>query len=355
MIEYSQMKKIKVAFFDAKPYDREYFDRENASRGFAIKYLSEQLSPDTAVLSKGFDAVCAFVNDDLGAGVIKALKKNGIKLVALRSAGYNNVDLKAAHGAMHVVRVPAYSPYAVAEHAVALMLTLNRKTHKAYLRTRESNFSITGLTGFDMKGKTAGIIGTGRIGKALISILKGFGMRVLAYDKFPDKSLIDDPGVEYCGLNRLYSESDVISLNCPLNSETLHMINRRSIGRMKGSVMIINTGRGKLINTADLIEALKSKKIGSAGLDVYEEESEYFFRDYSSSFVDDDTLARLLTFGNVLITSHQGFFTQEALGNIASTTLDNIFQFFRSGLLPNEICYRCGRKNCRKKIKGRCF
>ncbi len=349
------MRKIKIAFFDAKPYDREYFERENGAYGFTIKYLTEQLSVDTAVLSKGFDAVCAFVNDRLDAEVIRTLKRNGIKLVALRSAGYNNVDLKAAHGSMHVVRVPAYSPYAVAEHAVALMLTLNRKTHKAYLRTRESNFSITGLTGFDMKGKTAGVIGTGRIGKALIGILKGFGMRVLAYDKYPDKALVDDPGVEYCGLNRLYKESDIISLNCPLNSETVHMINRRSISRMKDSVMIINTGRGKLIDTRDLIEALKNKKIGSAGLDVYEEESEYFFRDYSSSFVDDDTLARLLTFGNVLITSHQGFFTREALGNIASTTLDNVLQFFRSGLLPNEVCYRCGRKVCLKKTKGRCF
>lgn len=349
------MKKIKIAFFDAKPYDREYFDSENKAHGFAVKYLQEQLSVDTAVLSRGFDAVCAFVNDKLDAGVIRSLKKNGIKLIALRSAGYNNVDLKAAHGNIHVVRVPAYSPYAVAEHAVALMLTLNRKTHKAYLRTRESNFSITGLTGFDMKGKTAGIIGTGRIGKALISILKGFGMKVLAYDKYPDKELLKDRDMEYCGLDRLYRESDIISLNCPLNSDTLHMINRKSIGRMKSSVMIINTSRGKLIDTKVLIEALKDKKIGSAGLDVYEEESEYFFRDYSSGFIDDDTLARLLTFGNVLITSHQGFFTREALSNIAATTLENIRLFFREKQLPNEICYRCGRKTCLKKIKGKCF
>ncbi len=355
VIKWSQMKKIRIAFFDAKPYDREFFDSANGRYGFAIKYLSEQLSPDTAVLASGFDAVCAFVNDRIDASVIRSLRKGGVKLIALRSAGYNNVDLKAARGAMHVVRVPAYSPYAVAEHAVALMLTLNRKTHKAYLRTRESNFSIGGLVGFDMKGKTAGIIGAGRIGKALIDILKGFGMKVLVYDKYPDNSVPADGAVEYCGLDRLYRESDIISLNCPLNSETFHMINDKSIKKMKNSVMIINTGRGKLIDTRSLIKALKEKKIGSAGLDVYEEESEYFFKDYSSSFVDDDTLARLLTFNNVLITSHQGFFTEEALSNIASTTLENVRLYFRGGDLPNEICYRCGRKVCLKKTKGKCF
>ena len=349
------MKKIKIAFFDSKPYDTDFFNEANKKYGFGIKYFSEILTVDNVLMARGFDAVCCFVNDKIDARVIKTLKRSGVKLIALRSAGYNNVDLKAAHGSLHVVRVPAYSPAAVAEHAVALMLTLNRKTHKAYMRTRESNFSIQGLLGFDMEGKVAGVIGTGRIGKSLIKILRGFGMKVLAYDLHPDKKFAEETGTRYCSLDEIYRKSDVISLNCPLTSDTFHMINKKSISRMKNSVMIINTGRGKLVDTKALIQALKEKKIGSAGLDVYEEESDYFFKDYSSSFIDDDTLARILTFGNVLITSHQAFFTKEALSNIASTTLENINLYFSGGKLPNEICYKCGRKICLKKTKGKCF
>ncbi|MFA5104577.1 MAG: 2-hydroxyacid dehydrogenase [Candidatus Margulisiibacteriota bacterium] len=349
------MKKIKIALFDAKPYDIDFFNEANRKYGFSIKYFADILTCDNVLIARGFDAVCCFVNDKIDTKVIKLLKKDGVKLIALRSAGYNNVDLKAAHGRLHVVRVPAYSPAAVAEHAVALMLALNRKTHKAYLRTRENNFSILGLIGFDMEGKTAGIIGTGKIGKALVRILAGFGMKVIAYDPDPDEQFAADTGMSYCSLDEIYKKSDVISLNCPLTSNTYHMIDKKSISRMKSSVMIINTGRGKLIDTKALIEALKGKRIGSAGLDVYEEESEYFFKDYSASFVDDDTLARLLTFGNVLITSHQGFFTKEALSNIASTTLENVKFFFFKGDLPNEICYKCGRKVCLKKTKGKCF
>ena len=344
-----------MALFDAKTYDMDFFNEANKKCGFSIKYFADILTCDNVLMARGVDVICAFVNDNINNRVIEALKKDGVKLIALRSAGYNNVDLKAAHGNLHVVRVPAYSPAAVAEHAVALMLSLNRKTHKAYLRTRENNFSILGLIGFDMESKTAGVIGTGKIGKALIRILRGFGMKVLAYDLHPDEQFAADTGISYRSLDEIYKKSDVISLNCPLTSDTYHMINKKSISKMKSQVMIINTGRGKLIDTKALIEALKEKRIGSAGLDVYEEESEYFFKDYSASFIDDDTLARLLTFGNVLITSHQGFFTKEALSNIASTTLDNIKLFFSEGKLPNEICYRCGRKVCLKKTKGKCF
>jgi D-lactate dehydrogenase len=273
--------------------------------------------------------------------MIDYLQEYGIRLIALRSSGFNNIDLKAALGRMKVVRVPAYSPYAVAEHTVALMLTLNRKIHRAYFRTRDANFALNGLLGFDMNGKTAGIIGTGRIGKVLAKILSGFGMRVQLNDKFPDGKFAGESGLEYVSLERIYRESDIISLNCPLTRETEYMINSEAISLMKRGVMLINTGRGKLIRTQDLIEGLKSGQIGSAGLDVYEEESQYFFEDLSDRVLGDDILARLLTFNNVIITSHQGFFTREAIHNIAETTLKNIDDYFSGRRLGNEVCYNC--------------
>lgn len=353
------MKKLKVAFFDAKQYDRDFFSEANKKFGFDIKYFQSHLSLNNVVVTKGSDAVCIFVNDIINKVIADELYSNGITLIALRSAGYNNVDLKAVFGRIHVVRVPDYSPNAVAEHTVALMLSLNRKIHKAYYRTRDSNFNINGLLGFDMAGRTVGIIGTGKIGVLVSKILRGFDMKVMAYDKFPDEKNEKKYGFSYVDLNTLYRESDIISLHCPLTPETVHIIDKSSIKKMKDGVMIINTGRGKLINTVDLIAALKKGKIGSAGLDVYEEESEYFFEDYSSTIVRDDILARLLTFPNVLITSHQGFFTKEALQNIAETTLSNIRLYFEKNKLPNEICYRCSefdsKKPCRKVKTGVCF
>ncbi|HPN73474.1 MAG TPA: 2-hydroxyacid dehydrogenase [Candidatus Omnitrophota bacterium] len=345
----------KIILFDAKPYDREFFDKANEKYGYVIKYVKSHLSDDTALMAEGNDAVCVFVNDKVTARVTDILSGLGIKIVALRCAGYNNVDLKAVYGRMHLVRVPEYSPYAVAEHALALMMSLNRKTHRAYYRVRDNNFSITGLMGFDMKDKTAGVIGTGKIGRVLIGILKGLGMNVIAHDPHPAQEYERKLGFSYVPEDELYSRSDVISLHCPLTRETEHIINRESISKMKRGVMLINTGRGKLIDTKALIEGLKSGQVGYAGLDVYEEESEYFFEDLSGDFIDDDVLARLMTFPNVLITSHQGFFTEEALSNIADTTLDNIKGFFDGDHLKNEICYRCEITPCRKKEGKRCF
>jgi len=347
--------KVKIAFYDAKQYDSESFDRRNADFGYSIKYFPLHLTEETAQFSKGYDIVCAFVNDTLSGAVIDILVTNGVKLVAMRCAGYNNVDLKAAFGKLHIVRVPAYSPYAVAEHAVALMMSLNRKTHKAYYRTRDNNFTINGLAGFDMNGKTAGVVGTGRIGRILIKILKGFGMNVIAHDHYPDEAGAEELGYSYVSLDELYARSDIISLHCPLTKETQHMINDDTIAKMKDKVMIINTGRGQLIDSKALIEGLKSKKIGSAGLDVYEEEGDYFFEDFSSEGLEDDVLARLLTFPNLLVTSHQAFFTVEALENIAHTTLENIRVFIEKDELPNEICYHCQTGGCAKKKNGRCF
>lgn len=351
------MKNKRIAFFDTKSYDRESFDLVNQKFGFDLKYFKGHLTTDTVSLAQGFDAVCLFVNDQVDAGIIHTLESYGIKIIALRCAGYNNIELKAAYDHIHVVRVPAYSPYAVAEHAVAMMLTLNRKTHKAYYRTQDNNFSIQGLLGFDMRGKTAGVIGTGQIGRILIQILKGFGMTVLAYDPFPNPKFAEELGFEYADLDTLYSKSDVISLHCPLTPETQYIINADSIAKMKDNVMLINTSRGKLINTRALIDGLKSKKIGYAGLDVYEEESDYFFEDYSNDIISDDVLARLLTFHNVLITSHQAFFTKEALANIAETTLNNVTDYFEGRPLKNEICYHCGQEtaNCNKVRQGKCF
>ena len=346
--------KVKVAFFDTKPYDRESFKRESGDELFDITYYKARLSVDNVRLADGYDVVCAFVNDSLSAPVLDALESYGIKLIALRCAGYNNVDIRHAYGKIYIVRVPAYSPYAVAEHAAALTLSLNRKIHRAYYRTRDNNFSIAGLEGFDLHGKSVGVIGTGKIGRVMIGILKGFGMNVLAYDKFPDEAYAKEIGITYTDLSTLYRESDLITLHCPLTAESHHLINEESISQMKEGVMIINTSRGALIDTSALIEGLKNKQIGAAGLDVYEEETDYFFEDFSGDMVSDDVLARLLTFNNVLVTSHQAFLTKEALGNIAATTIGNIQEFLRGEYLENEVCYKCDN-HCVKKEKKRCF
>ncbi|WP_106830528.1 2-hydroxyacid dehydrogenase [Parabacteroides pacaensis] len=331
---------FKIAFFGTKPYDQKSFDEANKRFGFDIRYYKGQLNKNNLVLTQGVDAVCIFVNDTADAGIIEGMAKNGVRLLALRMAGFNNVDLAAAaEFGIKVVRVPAYSPYAVAEYAVALMLALDRKIHRAYWRTRDGNFSLHGLMGFDMHGKTVGIIGTGKIAKILIKILNGFGMKILAYDVFPDFKFAAENGVTYTTLDELYRDSDIISLHCPLTEETKYIINRESIAKMKDNVMIINTGRGLLIHTYDLIEGLKDKKIGSAGLDVYEEEGDYFYEDKSDKIIDDDVLARLLSFNNVIVTSHQAFFTKEAVENIAETTLRNVQDFVDGKVLVNEVVY----------------
>lgn len=327
----------KIAFFGAKPYDIASFDKVNEKYNYDIRYYKGHLNPNNVVLTQDTDVVCIFVNDTADAAVIDAMVDNGVKLLALRCAGFNNVDLKAAKGKLPVVRVPAYSPYAVAEYSLALMLSLNRKIHRAYWRTRDGNFSLNGLMGFDMHGKTIGIIGTGKIARILIRLLKGVGMRILAYDLYPDMKFAGEEGISYVSLDELYRESDIISLHCPLTDQTKYMIDKDSIDKMKEGVMIINTGRGQLINTNDLIEGLKEKKIAAAGLDVYEEEGEYFYEDKSDKIIDDDVLARLLSFNNVIVTSHQAFFTKEALHNIAETTLQNIEDFRCHRPLVNEV------------------
>ena len=343
---------MKIAFFDTKPYDSKFFEELNQSFGYKIKYFEYKLSEETARMAEGYEVVCAFVNDNLNKEVMDILYDKGVKLIAMRCAGYNNVDFKAAYGKIHVVRVPAYSPYAIAEHAFALIMALNRKTHRAFNRTRDNNFSINTLMGFDLHGKTMGVIGTGKIGQVFINICKGFGMNVIAYDKFPNEKL----EVAYTSLENIYKSSDIISLHCPLTKETYHMIDEASIAMMKEGVMLINTSRGGLIDGASLIEGLKIRKIGSAGLDVYEEESDYFFEDYSDEILNDDILARILSFTNVLVTSHQAFFTKEALYKIAQTTLENIKEFDENNKVENEICYNCTNKNdCQKNITGKCF
>jgi D-lactate dehydrogenase len=347
----AEKNRLKIAFFDAKEYDRDFFDAANKDFEYKLKYFTDRLSPETTSLAAGADIVCAFVNDDLSRPVLEQLYEHKIKMIALRCAGYNNVDLSYAMDKFPVVRVPAYSPYAVAEHAAALILTLNRKTHRAYYRVRDNNFSINGLLGFDMHGKTVGVIGTGKIGKIFIDIMRGFGTKIIAYDPFPDKDYAAKNGFEYKSLDELYQASDVISLHCPLHDSTWHIVNKDSINKMKRGVMLVNTSRGHLVDTSALIAGLKSGKIGSAALDVYEEESEYFFNDYSNSFIMDDILARLTSFNNVLITSHQGFFTREALSNIAGTTLNNIREFEDNKPLLNEICYLCDGTYCPKHGK----
>lgn len=321
----------KVAFFDTKPYDRKWFDILDKS--FEITYFREKLSADTVVMCKGFDAVIVFVNDSLDSDTIEKLIEYGIKVIALRCSGYNNVDFRTATDRISVLRVPVYSPYSVAEHAMALLLCLNRKINRAYNRTREFNFSIEGLQGFDLNGKTAGIIGTGQIGRIFIKICKGFGMNVIAYDPYP----IKNPDFEYTDLESLYRKSDVISLHCPLTENSKHILNSDSFSKMKSSAYIINTSRGGLIESESLLDALKSGKIAGAGLDVYEEESQLFFEDYSTKIVNDDILSLLVSLPNVIITSHQGFFTDEALKNIAETTVENLNDFFAGKPLKNHI------------------
>ena len=328
---------LRIAFFDAKSYDIESFNAVNKDYNFDIRYYQERLSISTVPLAKGADVVCIFVNAECDAQVIDELINNGVKLIALRCAGFNNVDLKAAEGRIRVTRVPADSPHAVAEYAVSLMLSLNRKIYRAVNRTRDGNFTLNGLLGFDMYGKTAGVIGMGRIAKELIKILHGFGMNVMAYDLYPDHEFAKQYDVKVVSLDELYANSDIISLHCPLTPDTKFLINQDSIAKMKKGVMIINTGRGKLINTEDLIEGLRSKQVGSAGLDVYEEEREYFYEDKSDKMIDDDVLARLLMVPNVVLTSHQAFFTAEALHNIAVSTLDSVKEFAEGKDLTCEV------------------
>ena len=323
---------MKIAFFDSKPYDEDVF-ASFCNYNLKMKFFETKLNEDTVSLAKGFDCICVFVNDTVNKYVIDALCDYGIKLIALRCAGYNNVDVNYAKGKIAVVRVPAYSPYAVAEHTMALLLTAIRNTHKAYVRTKGFNFSLNGLIGFDLYGKTVGIIGTGKIGRVFADICKGFGMKILAYDKYPNTDL----NIEYTSLDRLFKDSDIISLHCPLNDESYHLINKESISLMKNGVILVNTSRGALVNSEALLEGIRSKKIGGACLDVYEEESELFFEDNSNLIINDDILALLMTMPNVIVTSHQAFFTKEALSNIANTTIENINEFYDTGKCKNEV------------------
>ncbi len=328
---------MNTAVFSTKPYVVEFFKSHNDEFGHQLKFFKPNLNIETVPLVDGFEAVCIFVNDIADENVIEQMARYGVKLIALRCAGFNNVDLNAADKFnIKVVRVPAYSPYSVAEHTLALLLALNRKTHRAFNRVREGNFLLDGLMGFDLHGKTVGIIGTGKIGTVFASIMKGFGTSILAYDKFPNEEC-RNLGVKYVELDELYKNCDIISLHCPLTPETFHLINEDSLKKMKNGVTIINTSRGALINSDAVIDSLKSGKVGYLGLDVYEEEADLFFEDLSNKVIQDDTFARLLTFPNVLVTGHQAFFTKEALENITSTTLKNISDFEKNGASPNEV------------------
>lgn len=328
---------MKIAFFDAKPYDKESFEKISRSFGAEITYFETKLNEDTVSLATGYDAVCVFVNDTVNSVVIDELCKEGVKIIALRCAGFNNVDMSYACGKIHVVRVPAYSPYAVAEHSMALLLTSVRRIHKAYIRTRDFNFSLNNMMGFDLHGKTVGVVGTGKIGRCFINICKGFGMNVIAFDKFPADDL-KEMGVKYVSMDEMFKESDIISLHCPLTEETYHIIDEKSIEKCKKGVVIINTSRGALVDAQALLEGIKSRKIGAACLDVYEEESDLFFEDFSGHILEDDILARLISMPNVIVTSHQAFLTAEALGNIAETTLSNVKEIMGTGKCENEIC-----------------
>lgn len=315
---------MKVAVFSAKPYDQKFLTAVNQEYGHELKFFSPSLDSQTVALAEGSEAVCVFVNDRLDCKIIETLSQQGIRLIALRCAGYNNVDLDAAQElGITVVRVPAYSPYAVAEHAIALILTLNRKIHRAYYRVREGNFALNGLLGFDLHGRTVGIIGTGKIGRIAGKILHGFGCRILAYDLYPNSEFGEQYG-EYVTLEELLAQSDIISLHCPLTMETHHLIDDKAIALMKPGVMLVNTSRGGLVDTKAVIKGLKSRQIGHLALDVYEQESNMFFEDLSEEIIQDDVFERLLTFPNVIITGHQAFFTADALNNIAETTLSNI-------------------------------
>ncbi len=344
---------MKIAFFDTKPYDKPSFDRYGKEYGIKFKYFETKLNEDTVDLAQGYDGVCAFVNDTVNAAVIDRLCEMGVRVLALRCAGFNNVDMKHAFGKLHILRVPAYSPYAVAEHTMALLLTSIRRIHKAYIRSRDFNFSLAGLTGFDLYGKTVGVIGTGRIGRVFIDICRGFGMNVLAHDKFPAKDLDNGDTVRYVELDELFRESDIISLHCPLTEDTYHIIDTAALEQCRRGVVLLNTSRGALVDAEALLEGIKSRKVGAACLDVYEEESDLFFEDNSGHILEDDTLARLISMPNVIVTSHQAFLTEEALENIAETTVKNIAGFFKTKQCPNELCYRCGEtEDCKD---GKCF
>ena len=321
----------KIAFFDAKPYDRTWFDQLN--QHYHIKYYEHKLTPDTISLAHGCEAVIPFVNDTLDRTVIDGLCQEGIKMIALRCAGYNNVDRDAARGRIPVVRVPGYSPYAVAEFTMGLLLTLNRKIHKAYFRTRDFNFSLNGLVGFDLHGRTVGVIGTGKIGQIFIRICQGFGMHVLAYDPYP----VQDASFPYVSLEELLAKSDIISLHCPLTEQARHLINRDTIAQMKAGVYLLTTSRGMLVESESLLDALKNGKIAGAGLDVYEEETEFFFEDRSDTVQRDTLLSLLVSMPNVVLTSHQAFLTNEALHNIAQVTLDNLDAYFKDGTVLNAV------------------
>ncbi|MDD6331463.1 MAG: 2-hydroxyacid dehydrogenase [Clostridium sp.] len=311
---------MKIMFFDTKPYDKIWFEPMGKEMGYTLKFQEMKLNEDTAVLAKGQDAVCIFVNDDAGKETIETLKEAGVKTILLRCAGFNNVDLKAAQKAgITVLRVPSYSPEAVAEYAMGLLLTVNRQIHRAYVRTRDFNYNINGLMGIDLVGKTAGVIGTGKIGQMMIDILRGFKMKIMAYDPYPAKNL----DIEYVSLDRLFEEADVITLHCPLTKETRHIINKKNIEKMKDGVLLVNTSRGGLIHTPDLIEGLMQRKFAGVGLDVYEEEDAYFFEDKSNDIITDEDLIRLTSFRNVVLTSHQAFFTKDAMEAIAKVTLEN--------------------------------
>ena len=328
---------MNTAFFSTRKYDREFFENNNENFGHELTFFEAHLNENTVSLAKDFDAICIFVNDRLSPELIEELSRGNTRLIALRCAGFNNVDLTAADKfGIKVVRVPAYSPNAVAEHVFAMLLTLYRFTHKAYNRVRDGNFALTGMTGHEIFGKTVGLIGMGKIGKITADIFKGFGCRVLAFDPLPDEEL-ESRGIEYVSTAQIYKEADIISLHCPLNEDTKYIINETSLGQMKKGVTIINTSRGGLVNTRDVYSALKSGKIGFLGIDVYEEEEKLFFEDLSTEIIMDDLFMRLTTFPNVLITGHQGFFTHRALNNIAATTLKNIQDFEQDGKCDNEV------------------
>ncbi len=323
---------MRIDVFSAKPHALVFMQHATQGTALDMQFHEARLNPDTARLAQGAQAICAFVNDDLGGATISVLSDLGIKLIALRSAGFNHVDLRAAQAAgIAVARVPAYSPHSVAEHTVALILALNRKTHRAFNRVREGNFALDGLMGFDMHGKVAGIVGTGLIGTVLARILSGFGCELLAYDPYPSAEC-EALGVHYVEMDELLGRADIITLQCPLTPDTHHLIDDAAIARLKPGVMLINTSRGAVVDTRAVIRGLKSGQIGALGLDVYEEEADLFFEDMSQSFIPDDVFARLLTFPNVLITGHQGFFTREALRAIAETTMANITEFQSTGV-----------------------
>ena len=325
---------MRIAFFDTKSYDIPAFEEYGGQNGMKFKFYETKLNEDTADLAKGCDAVCVFVNDTVNAAVIDKLCSLGIKMIALRCAGYNNVDLSYAKDRIAVARVPAYSPYAVAEHAMALLLTSIRRIHKAYIRTRDFNFSLNGLTGFDLHGKTMGVVGTGKIGRIFIDICRGFGMNVIAYDKFP----AEGSGIDYVELDELFRRSDIISFHCPLTEETYHMVSKDTVGQLKKGVVLLNTSRGALIDAEALLEGIKARQIGAACLDVYEEEGDVFFNDFSGHIIADDVLARLISMPNVIVTSHQAFLTEEALNNIAETTVANLAAFSKGMKSGNELC-----------------